>query len=87
MSWSEDDAQRISADARRICEERGTGVAVTLIGAIGGQFVLIFHIGSLAQADPITRDREISEIAKRLHDIQGVARVLYEVLPDRARAH
>lgn len=80
-------AERILAEARKICDSRGSGVTITLVGTMGEQFVLIFNIASLADRDPASRDREIMETGKRLQEIEGVARVCYEVLPDRKRSH
>jgi hypothetical protein len=62
-------------------------VTVTLVGAMGDQFVVIFNVASLHESAPAERDAAIREIASRLQEIKGVARVCYEVLPDPKRAH
>jgi hypothetical protein len=83
----EAEAQRILAEAKRICREHGTDETLTLVGAMNDQFVVIFHVASLQGKDPAVRDAAITAIASKMHDIKAVARVCYEVLPHRKSSH
>jgi hypothetical protein len=62
-------------------------VTITLVGAIGDQFVVIFNVVSLNDKAPAERDEAITSIASKLQQIRGVARICYEVLPDRRQSH
>jgi hypothetical protein len=81
------DAKRILTEARQLCENQGSGVTITLVGTLGDQFVIIFNVASLHDKSPGDRDLAINEIASNLQKINGVARVCYEVLPDKKLSH
>ncbi|HZS56790.1 MAG TPA: hypothetical protein VFA65_20455 [Bryobacteraceae bacterium] len=81
------DAEQILKDATAIYKRQGEGVVLTLVGAMNNQFVLIFNIESLSKKDPASRDHIINDVAKKLLLIKGVARVCYEIFPDKSGAH
>jgi uncharacterized protein GlcG (DUF336 family) len=83
----DEEADRILTEARHICEEHGRGVVVTVVAAVGDQFVIIFNVASLQDETPAARDRAITTIASRLQKIRSVARVCYEVVPDKRHSH
>jgi hypothetical protein len=81
------EAHGILEEARRLCEEQGSGVTITLVGALNDQFVIIFNVASLMEMTPADRDQTIVDIASKLRTIKSVARVCYEVMPDRRHSH
>ena len=87
MNSQDTEARRILDEARQACEKQGSGVTITLVATLADQFVIIFNVASLHDKDPAGRDLAIDEIASRLQKINGVARVCYEVLPNKKRSH